>query len=286
MNSWIVALLFVAGLLLLLLGAGAYGNWSWNRSTEELLARLEASRDRESALGVVSADELRELPGPVRRYLETVLPEDAPIIARARLSQEGEMELNGSWAPFTARQEVVTRRPGFVWNATMRMMKVLRARVHDAYIGGEGLLHGTLFGLVTVAEMSGTPETAEGELLRYLAEAPWYPTALLPRNGLSWRAVDESSAEVTLTDGETVVSMVYHFGEDRLVESVQAESRGRQVGGESIPTPWGGRFWNYRRIDGMLIPTEGEVAWWLPEGRAPYWRGKILDVEYERGAVR
>jgi hypothetical protein len=31
----------------------------------------------------------------------------------------------------------------------------------------------------------------------------------------------------------------------------------------------------------MQIPLEGEVAWLLPEGPKPYWRGRITDIAYE-----
>jgi len=34
--------------------------------------------------------------------------------------------------------------------------------------------------------------------------------------------------------------------------------------------------------DGMRVPMQGEVAWLLPEGPAPYWRGRITDIIYER----
>jgi hypothetical protein len=33
--------------------------------------------------------------------------------------------------------------------------------------------------------------------------------------------------------------------------------------------------------DGICIPTEGEVAWLLPEGPKPYWRGRITSLRYE-----
>ena len=48
-----------------------------------------------------------------------------------------------------------------------------------------------------------------------------------------------------------------------------------------VATPWEGRFWDYELRDDMLIPTEGEVAWLLPEGPRPYWRGRIQRIEYE-----
>jgi hypothetical protein len=30
-----------------------------------------------------------------------------------------------------------------------------------------------------------------------------------------------------------------------------------------------------------LIPARGEVAWLLPQGRLPYWRGRFVDVLYK-----
>jgi len=66
-----------------------------------------------------------------------------------------------------------------------------------------------------------------------------------------------------------------------LIETARAAVRGRTLGGRVVPTPWQGRFWNYERRGGMLVPLEGEVAWLPPEGPKPYWRGRITAIEYE-----
>jgi hypothetical protein len=31
----------------------------------------------------------------------------------------------------------------------------------------------------------------------------------------------------------------------------------------------------------MLVPLDGEVAWLLPEGAKPYWRGHITEIDYD-----
>jgi hypothetical protein len=64
-------------------------------------------------------------------------------------------------------------------------------------------------------------------------------------------------------------------------ESVRADARGRTVGSLMIPTPWEVQWSNYERRDGMCIPTGGEVAWVLPEGPKPYFRGRITSLRYE-----
>jgi len=190
-------------------------------------------------------------------------------------------ETGEQWRSFTSTQRVITRRPGFDWEARVAMMPGLTVRVHDAYIAGEGILHASLFGLVSLVNLRGTPEVAQGELMRFFAETAWYPTALLPSQGVQWEPVNDASAKATLKDGETTLTMLFRFNEDGLIASMRAEARGRTVAGAVIPTPWEGRWSNYKLRDGMLIPLEGEVAWILPEGPKPYWRGGITRLSYE-----
>ena len=80
-------------------------------------------------------------------------------------------ETGEQWKPFTSTQRVITQRPGFDWEGRIEMMPGLTVRVHDAYIAGEGILHATLFGLVSLVDIRGTPEVAQGELMRFFAEA-------------------------------------------------------------------------------------------------------------------
>jgi hypothetical protein len=110
---------------------------------------------------------------------------------------------------------------------------------------------------------------------------PAFPTALLPGSDISWEPIDDDSARVTLVDANTSVSLVVRFGADGLIDSVYSDGRYRDVDGVQIATPWEGRFWTYEERDGMLVPLDGEVAWLLPEGRWPYWRGHIDNIIYE-----
>ena len=105
----------------------------------------------------------------------------------------------------------------------------------------------------------GTSELAESELMRFLGEAAWYPTALLPSQTVQWHAVNGSSAKATLQDGDVSVTALFRFDQDGLIESLTAR-RGRLVGDISVPTKWVGRFGNYQRCNGMFIPTKGEVS--------------------------
>ncbi len=267
---------------LLLLGARLYGAYRWSTGTRELRARLEATREPVRPQ-TVDFRELARLPDPVRRYFRLVLTEGQPMVSGARVRHTGTFnmgEATDQWKQFTSDQKVVAQRPGFDWNGSVAMMPGLPVRVHDAYVAGEGILHASLLGLFPVVDMRGTNGVAEGELMRFFAEAAWYPTALLPSQGVRWEAVDDRSARATMTEDDISITMLFTFEEEGLIDTVRAEARGRAVDGEVVPTPWQGRFWDYEMRDGMLVPLDGEVAWLLPEGEKPYWRGHIDEIDY------
>ena len=189
----------------LLLGARLYGTHRWNSETEELRARLEAAREPVRPR-TVDFGGLKGLPAPVGRYFRTVIRDGQPMVASVRLRHEGTFNMGegaeDSWKPLTSDQVVVVQRPGFDWNGRVAMVLGLPVRVHDSYAAGEGVLHASVLGLFSVADMRGSGEVAEGELMRFFAEAAWYPTALLPSQGVLWEAAGDRSAYATLTEGD------------------------------------------------------------------------------------
>lgn len=275
----ILAIVAVSGAAL------AYGHWRWTDATRSLHQRLDAARAPHTVTRV-DLREVDDLPPPVRRYFRAALQDGAPIVAGATVVHRGTFNMSADparpqWKTFDSHQRVVTRRPGFVWDGRVRMLPGLAVHVHDAYVAGEGLLHPAVAGLVSLTELRDSGDTAQGELMRFFAEAAWHPTALLPSQGVTWSALDDTSAEATLQDGPHRLTLTFFFGPDGLVQRVRAEARGRAVGSQIVPTPWEGRWSNVELRDGMRVPMTGEVAWLLPEGDLPYWRGTITDLQYE-----
>lgn len=280
---WKIILLVIVGLTVIIIVALVYGFIRWQNGTKVMHNNLNAARIP-IAPKAYDSKEIDGLPAPVQSYFRAVLKDGQPMVATVSVEHTGTFnmsETSEQWKPFTSTQRVITHRPGFDWEARIQIAPGLAVKVHDAYIAGEGILHASLFGLVSLANMRGTPEAAQAELMRFFAETAWYPTKLLPSQGVRWESVDDNSAKATLKDGETKLTMLFRFDENSLIESVRAEARGRIVSGAVIPTPWEGRWSHYEFHDGMLIPLEGEVAWILPEGPKPYWRGSITKLSYE-----
>ena len=281
---WVTGLVVAVGVLgAAALGVTAFGNTRWAESTRALLGRLEAARLPPTA-SHYDARELEGLPAPVQRYFRAVLKDGQPIIVAATMEHVGTFNLsqNGEkWKPFTSQQRVVTRRPGFLWDARIEIGPGLAVRVHDAYVGGEGILRAAVLGLFTVADLHGPGDIAQGELMRFFAETAWYPTALLPSQGVRWEAVDDHSAKATLVDGTLSLTVLFSFNEAGLIESVRVEARGATVGKTIVMMPWEARVSSYQERDGMRVPLTGEASWLPPQGRRPYWRGTIASLAYE-----
>jgi hypothetical protein len=161
------------------------------------------------------------------------------------------------------------------------MMPGLPVRVVDSYIAGQGLLHAAILGFFTMTNVSGAGEIARGEFMRFFAEAAWYPTALLPSQGVRWQAVDDCSANATIVDGPLTLTLLFRFNGDDLMESFRAEARGGMVDKVVVMAAWEGRWSNYKTQDGMNMPFTGEVAWIRPEGRRPYFIGNVTSLNYE-----
>lgn len=260
-----------------------YGNARWNAGTTQLLNRLDAAQIK-AAPQSYNVKELEGLPAPVKRYFETVLKDGQPIITAATVQHRGTFNMGetaDNWKPFTSTQRVITRRPGFDWDARVTMFPGVAAHIHDAYIAGTGLLKVAIFGLIPVADLPESADLSKGEFMRFCAEAAWYPTALLPSQGVVWQAVDERSAVATFTNAGITLSLLFGFSANGLIDTVRAESRGRLVGSTMTYAPWQGRFWNYAERNAMLVPLEAEVAWMLPDGPKPYYHGLMTALKYD-----
>lgn len=270
-------------------GLSAHGARRWAGTTQTLERSLEAGRlddkrDGPSPPTRYDARELEGLPAPVQRYFRTVLKDGQPIITAVTIAIAGTFNMSATgeqWKPFTSRQRVVTRRPGFVWDASISMLPGLTVRVVDSYITGKGLLHATIEGLITMADIRGEGEIARGEFMRYFAEMAWYPTALLPSQGVRWEAVDAHSAHATLVDGPLTLTLLIRFNDAGLIGSFRAEARGGMVGNKLVMAPWEGNWSNYQARDGVQVPFAGEVAWMRPEGRKPYFVGTVTSLTFE-----
>lgn len=271
------------------LAAGA-GARRWRAATRRLVSDLDGAARPPAA---VSFEAVAALPDPVRRYFQRVLREGQRPIRGARVVQRGtfrsrdtDPDPEAGWSPFRAIQRFTAAPPGFVWDARIRMAPLVSVRVRDGYVTGHASMRGAVAGLFPVVDADDDAGLRAGALSRYLAEAVWLPTALLPGPAVTWTAMDDRHARATLADAGTVVAVEFEFGPGGEIVAVYAPNRPRAVPGRKgayVTAPWGGRYGEYEEHGGMLVPTTAEVYWVLEGREQPYYRGRNVSIVYELG---
>jgi hypothetical protein len=252
---------------------------------DELVETLIQSASR-PVTGTVDFGAFEALPPPVARYFRHVLTGGQALIRTVRMRQSGVLRTSATaanWSSFTARHLVVTPATGFVWDAKVEMPLATHVRVLDSYRTGVGAGRVSLLSAFVIASEAGVAELNSGALHRYLAEAVWFPTALLPQSGVVWTPIDDRSALATLTDRGTTVSLTFWFNEAGEVTGIYSPGRFGRFDGGYTRVPWEGRFRDYHVRAGMRVPTYGEVGWYVDDTLQIVWKGELIDVWYEFG---
>ncbi len=273
---WISALVFgtcIAGLYL-------YQYYS----LQSRLAEMEKPQTRSNSMPVVNLEALDGLPLPVQRYFRLVLRNGQPMIRTVRMQQKGELMPDPQAKEYILFEAVHFARspdPAFLWNASMVILPGIGIRVIDSLNSGTGASEVLLMSTFPMGSQENVPEINSGALYRYLAESVWYPTALLPDNGVEWEGIDANRAKATLSQDGISATLEFRFNERGEIEGIYTEDRSGIFDGEFKKYPWEGRFRDYREVDGMLVPFYGEVGWHLPSGFWLFWKGQIQDFHYE-----
>ena len=167
--------------------------------------------------------------------------------------------------------------PGFVWAGTARLGPVAVARARDMYAEGRGRMLVKVASLWPVADASGE-QTDQAAMMRYLSEMIWFPAAFLAGN-ISFEAVDDSSARVTLADhGRTATATLFFDQEGRVTDFVAKRYR---TTGSSDPETWSTPVTGYGEFEGLRLPTRGKATWKLPGGDLEYIEVTITDLHYD-----
>lgn len=250
-----------------------------------LLERFEAAARRVVPAVPLANEVLARLPAPVQRYLRLALPVPTPPIRVARFAQAGVLRsdpASARWLPFQATHRVVPAASAFLWDARVRAAPLVRVRVLDALIDGRGSGWVGLLSRLTLSASIPSAEMDSGALHRFLAEAPWYPTALLPSVRLAWRGIDETRALATLSCGAVAVSLEFRFAADGTVSGIYTPARWGRFGKRYEQRAWEGHFAHYRRHDALLVPARGEVGWYSGGTWQAVWRGEMRAATYDR----
>lgn len=218
-----------------------------------------------------------DLPEAVAAFALRGLAGDAPARALT-LRQEADFRLKhrGPLSALPSRQIIAAARPGFVWVAVKRIAALPAFAVVDSYVNGAGWLGARLLAAVPVANLAGAGAD-RAEAMRYLAELPWCPDAILTNPALSWRIDGDSAVTVSLNTPGGPAEVAFGLDENSDFATVTARDRPAEIGPDGNPVlrDWQGAFSDYAMIGPRRIPRAGEIGYLYEDGYEAYWIGRV-----------
>ncbi len=225
-----------------------------------------------------------QLPAFVRDLAARLGADPSAAARRVRLMQTGRMKTQldaTSWMSFSARQTISTQTCAFDWRARAGPLGLVS--VCDALAQGGGRLDVMALGLIPIARAGHSAALTRGEIMRYLAELAWAPDAILHNTELRWREDGPDTLAVSADSGETASEVLLSLNSDGRIAGAFAPDRPRSATPPILPTPWRGRFSDYRLHEGRWLPFAGEVAWEVDGKEITYWQGRIVQWEIDVG---
>ena len=229
-----------------------------------------------------SMDQIKNLPEPVKRYFTHSLEEGQHYVSYIKLKHTGEFRQgeNQKWMSIEGQEYFTTETPGFLWIGKISLLPLVWITGVDKYLEGRGTFQIKIMSIFTIADDPTGKELDESELMRWLAEAPLFPTALLPSSYLHWEPVDSDSAKAIIDYGRTRVEALFHF--DKKGEIVQMNAdRYRAVDNSFVKEKWLGHYSNYAVTKNILVPWDIEVSWNSEVGNFTYAKFKIKEIQYD-----
>ncbi|MEE4638786.1 MAG: DUF6544 family protein [Wenzhouxiangella sp.] len=221
-----------------------------------------------------------DLPESARRFFEFAIQPGTPLLPVAEIDMTGQFSLGSKDKPayqaMTARQ-ILAAPQGFIW--AMRTGSGVPVSGSDS----GSWTRFRIFGLIPVARTGGDADHTRSAFGRYVAEAVfWSPAALLPGPGVSWSAVSENTARVTVRHGplEQAVEVTVD-DQGRPVEvSFQRWSNANPDKVHRLQ-PFGGRMSDFREVKGYRLPFHVEAGnHFRTDDYFPFFVAEVTDIRF------
>jgi hypothetical protein len=253
----------------------------FTRRIQRRIGTLLHDAVRKPSAPVVTEAMLEKLPPPVQRYLRFSGVVGKPIPTTVHLKQIGKIRRapDQAWLKINAEEFYSVNPPAFVWSAKAGGLGLPIMRGSDELMDGHGHMQIRLMGLIPLVDAQGE-QMDQGTLMRYLNEMTWFPAAFLNEN-VSWKAIDDNSAEVTLTDHGKTVSAVLYFDQVGRLNDFVADRYYQIDNGKSYEIrKWSTPFTEYGEMAGLNLPIKGKAVWKLDDGDFEYIELEVTGIEY------
>ncbi|MDX1700735.1 MAG: DUF6544 family protein [Melioribacteraceae bacterium] len=232
---------------------------------------------------IFSHEKLNDQSQLIQKYFSRVVGNRVEIPKFVKIKQKARFktDVNSDWFPMEAEQYFTTEEPNFLWNSELETSKYFWMNVIDSYIRGKGNTLIKFNSSITIADSWGI-ELDKSGLFRYISEAVYFPTKLVPAENLIWNILDSNIAEIKFKDRDISVVAKIFFNSDYTIERIETFDKYRALDDGFQKSRYTVYFSQYKLVNNsFLVPTYMEVEWDLASGPFKYGKFNVLDIDYE-----
>ena len=230
--------------------------------------------------GLFNSVMVADLPEPARRYFTYTVRPGTPLLPVVAIEMTGKFSLGTKekprYQPMEARQ-ILAAPEGFVWE--------MRTRGGMPVSGSDSgsWTRFRIFGLIPVGRLGGDPDHTRSAFGRYIAEATiWAPAALMPGPGVSWSAVGEDTARVTVALGELEQAVDVTVDEEGRPVKVSFQ-RWSNANPDKVHRlqPFGAVESDFRDVNGYRLPFRVEAGnMFGTESYFPFFIAEVIEIRF------
>lgn len=225
--------------------------------------------------------ELEALPDVVGRHLAFagVQKDVVPTVVRTKRKGEIRLREDQPWASFLAAVRYTIDPPSLVREARVKASSLVSLRSHDELV--DGVAREQVWPVRRWKSVdSRGPEANQDAIVRFMSEMAWFPAAYrMPY--VQWDEIDDRSAEMTVTIGETLAHAVLTFGADASLVRFEGDRFRRLKRRKWALWTWTMDYGPTVTLAGLELPGSATATWSHHAREFPYVRITIEDLSYD-----
>lgn len=279
---WPSLLIIILVLIIISFTAAAAGKWQFEKQIDSELEKLKSENEFSRNNEIITENDLVELPEPVKNWLQKSGVVGKKSITAVEIKQSGLMKLSPDqkkWYQPEARQYIAVSKPSFLWQVDLPIIPLINTKGRDLFYQGDASMIIKIASLLPVVNQDANDKLNQSALHRFLLELPWYPTAAL-NDYLSWEKIDSNSARATINYQGVEAAAVFNFDQEGNLISTEA-MRYKESDEDAERIKCVGELHSFKTVDGIKVPTEIDVSWYLEEEKFTWFKVKVEKISLE-----
>jgi hypothetical protein len=235
---------------------------------------------------IVSKDDLRGLPEPVRRYLLVTGSVGQPQVVNFRATWRGRIRSSAAdpWMNFRAEQyNFYSGLPSrlFFMDATMKGLPV---DVFHRFVGVAATFRVRMLSLFTMVNAKG-PVMNRAETVTLFNDICVLAPSMLIGEAIQWLEVDAHTTRARYTRGTETITADLMFNDiGELINFASDDRPSTSADGKTLTAQrWTTPLGRYRSIGARRVSTLDEVRYDAPTGNYAYGEFELLTIDYNVG---